>query len=159
MFGRSRAPREQSRPGLACGLRRAASGANGWSKEVSMSTLSDRIEHARSTPWKAAPNWYVTNGQAVVGPVNTNLLLRGIAQGRVERECYVAQHSWSNWREQKYIREIRSLRRWQFTQKLKPEVEPIKQAMRAPRFDDTALEDTRGGDELLRKALAVAVQC
>ncbi len=122
-----------------------------------MSTLSDRIEHARSTPWKAAPNWYVTNGQAVVGPVNTNLLLRGIAQGRVERECYVAQHSWSNWREQKYVREIRSLRRWQFSQKRQPEIEPVKAALRAPRFDGAVLEAVDRDEVLLGKALEMAV--
>ncbi|HKO92506.1 MAG TPA: hypothetical protein VJU61_15200, partial [Polyangiaceae bacterium] len=63
-----------------------------------MSNLSDRIAKARVT--SDASNWYVTNGSAVVGPVNTNLLLRGIAHGKVGRECFVAQHNWSNWREQ-----------------------------------------------------------
>ncbi len=124
-----------------------------------MSNLSDRIAQARVAPWKETPSWYVTNGKAVVGPVDTNLLLRGIVHGRVDRECHVAQYSWSNWREQNRIREIRSLRRWQFTQKLKPEVEPIKQAMRGPRFDDDALEDSKRGDELLSRALKMAVQC
>ena len=42
-----------------------------------MSNLSDRIERASVAPWKENPNWYVTNGKSVVGPVNTNLLLRG----------------------------------------------------------------------------------
>jgi hypothetical protein len=120
-----------------------------------MSSLSDRIS---SSPWKELPNWYVTNGSRVVGPVNTNLLLRGIAHGRVNRECHVAQHSWSNWREQNYIREIRSLRRWQFSQRQRPEIEPIKQAMRAPRFDDSALEGLGAGDALFTKALEMAVQ-
>ncbi len=122
-----------------------------------MSNLSDRIANARVAPWKELPNWYVTNGNAVVGPVNTNLLLRGITFGRVDRECYVAQHSWSNWREQKYIREIRSLRRWQHSQKQSPEIEPIKQAMRAPRFDGSALEGIDCGDAILTRALEMAI--
>jgi hypothetical protein len=123
-----------------------------------MTSLSESIERARTAPWRELANWYVTNGEAVVGPVNTSLLLRGIAQGRVERECYVAQHSWSNWREQNYIREIRSLRRWQFSQKKQPDIEPIKAALRAPRFDGTPLETVEHDDTLLGKALELAVR-
>jgi hypothetical protein len=123
-----------------------------------MSNLSDRIAKVRVAPWKELPNWYVTNGKAVVGPVNTNLLLRGIAHGRVDGDCVVAQYNWSNWREQKQVREIRSLRRWQYSQKQSPEIEPIKQAMRAPRFDGSALEAVDGGDAVLTKALEMAIQ-
>lgn len=124
-----------------------------------MTNLSESIERAaKSAPWKELANWYVTNGQAIVGPVNTNLLLRGIAHGKVERECYVAQHSWSNWREQNYVREIRSLRRWQFSQKMQPGIEPIRAAMRAPRFDGSALEAVDRDETLLGKALELAVR-
>jgi hypothetical protein len=112
----------------------------------------------RIAPWRQLPNWYVTNGQAVVGPVNTNLLLRGISVGKVDRECYVAQYSWSNWREQNYIREIRSLRRWQHSQKTVPGIEPIKQALRAPRFDGSALERVACEDRVLSRALELAMQ-
>lgn len=127
-----------------------------------MSNLSARIEKARTptwreTPWKETPNWYVTNGNAIVGPVNTNLLLRGISFGKVHDECFIAQYSWSNWREQKYIREVRSLRRWQHSQKFSPEIEPIKQAMRAPRFDGSILEAIERGDAVLTKALELAI--
>jgi len=122
-----------------------------------MSTLSDRIVSAQVAPWKELPNWYVTNGTAVVGPVNTNLLLRGVAHERVHGECYVAQHSWSNWREQKHIREIRSLRRWQHSKKHQPDIEPVKQAMRAPRFDGSPLE-LIAGDVLFTRALEMAIQ-
>jgi hypothetical protein len=90
--------------------------------------------------------------------VDTNLLLRGISVGKVERECYVAQYSWSNWREQNFIREIRSLRRWQHSQKLVPGIEPIKQAMRTLRFDGTPLERTASEDSVLGRALELAMQ-
>ena len=123
-----------------------------------MSQLSQRNDTPRVAPWRELPNWYVTNGKAVVGPVNTNLLLRGISFGRVDRECYVAQHSWSNWREQNYVREIRSLRRWQHSQKMVPGIEPIKQAMRAPRFDGSPLERVEGEDSVLSRALELAMQ-
>lgn len=123
-----------------------------------MTQLSLRHDTPSATPWRELPNWYVTNGSAVVGPVNTSLLLRGISVGKVDRECYVAQYSWSNWREQNYIREIRSLRRWQHSQKLVPGIEPIKQAMRAPCFDAAALERIRCEDSVLSRALELAVQ-
>lgn len=122
-----------------------------------MSNLSERIATACRAPWKEAPNWYVTDGRAVVGPVHTQLLLRGVAHGRVHRECYVAQHSWSNWREQNCIREIRSLRRWQFSKTRQPGIEPVKQAMRAPRLDPSALESIQHDDALLCRALELAV--
>jgi hypothetical protein len=122
-----------------------------------MSQLSDRTDSARATPWRELPNWYVTNGSAVIGPVNTNLLLRGISFGRVTRECYIAQHSWSSWREQNHIREIRSLRRWQHSQKVVPGIEPIKQAMRQPRLDASALERVAEEDRVLSRALELAI--
>jgi hypothetical protein len=125
------------------------------SKEQS---LSDRIAASRVSPWRELPNWYVTNGTAVVGPVNTNLLLRGVADGRVSRDCYVAQYSWSGWREQNRIREIRALRRWQFSQRVVPDIEPVKRAMRAPRFDGSVLDSERSGRKLLSRALELAVR-
>jgi hypothetical protein len=121
-----------------------------------MSNLADRIANAQVTP--EATNWYVTNGNAVVGPVNTSLLLRGIAHGRVSRECFVAQYSWSNWRQQNHIREIRSLRRWQFSQRQDPQIEPVQQALRAPGIDRSQLSGIDRGEKLLEKALQVAVQ-
>jgi hypothetical protein len=127
-------------------------------KDQPMTQPSLLHDTPRITPWRELPNWYVTNGRAVVGPVNTNLLLRGISVGKVDRECYVAQYSWSNWREQNNIREIRSLRRWQHSQKRVPGIEPIKQALRAPRFDGSALERIAGEDSVLSRALELAMQ-
>jgi len=123
-----------------------------------MSNLSDRIAKAHDAPGAEANNWYVTNGNAVVGPVNTSLLLRGIAHGRVSRECFVAQHSWSNWRQQNHVREIRSLRRWQYSQRQNPQIEPVAQALRGRSFDQGMLAGFERGEKLLEKALQVAVQ-
>lgn len=122
-----------------------------------MSQSSESVAASRSALWRELPNWYVTNGQKVVGPVDTQLLLRGINVGRVTRECYVAQHSWSNWREQNAVREIRSLRRWEHSQKFVPGIEPVRQALRAPRFDGSTLERAAGEDGVLARALELAI--
>jgi len=55
--------------------------------------------------------WYVTNGQSVVGPVATELLLRGIASSRIPNDCMVAQPSWGTWRPIHQIREVARLGR------------------------------------------------
>jgi len=52
--------------------------------------------------------WYVSDGDSVVGPVSLDLLLRGVAHGRVSPDCMVRQPSWSKWR---YVTELRELRR------------------------------------------------
>lgn len=103
------------------------------------------------------PSWYVTNGEKVVGPVNTGLLLRGLASGKVKRECAVARHSWSNWRPQNQIREIRALRRWQFSQRQNPRIQPVDRALRSPRIDAKRLADSKSSDHLLGQALQLAI--
>ena len=40
-----------------------------------MSSSSETVSPHRGAPWRELPNWYVTNGQKVVGPVDTQLLL------------------------------------------------------------------------------------
>ena len=50
--------------------------------------------------------WYVTDGQGVVGPVDTDLLLRGITSSRIPHNCLVTQPSWSRWRHLHEIREV-----------------------------------------------------
>ena len=50
--------------------------------------------------------WYVTDGTGVVGPVDTDLLLRGIASARIPQSCLVTQASWTSWRHLHEIREV-----------------------------------------------------
>src|SRR5437868_3331012 len=57
--------------------------------------------------------WYVTNSEIVVGPVDTNLLMRGVAAGRVPDDCMVWRHPWPFWRSLSAVREVRALRRMQ----------------------------------------------
>lgn len=107
--------------------------------------------------WKERPNWYVTNGDNVVGPVNTSLLLRGVFHGRVREECYIAQHAWSNWREQTEVREIAALNRCREETDETVQADPIRQALRAPRVDTEALDLIADGEALVRQALKLAV--
>jgi hypothetical protein len=55
-------------------------------------------------------DWYVTNGEIVVGPVGTNLLLRGVAAGKVPDDCKLWRHPWPFWRSLASVREVRALR-------------------------------------------------
>ncbi len=58
-----------------------------------------------------APRWLVTNGDTTVGPVHTELLLRGYVGGRIPLNCRVRDVSWGSWRPLERIREIGSLNR------------------------------------------------
>jgi len=55
--------------------------------------------------------WYVTNGQDVVGPVGIGLVLRGIAHGKIPDDCFVRQAAWTSWRPLDRVREIAALKR------------------------------------------------
>ena len=59
----------------------------------------------------SAPEWFVCNGGVTVGPVRTDLLLRGIIHGRVPSSAWVRQTGWENWRELGKIREVSALTR------------------------------------------------
>ncbi|MEI9941801.1 MAG: hypothetical protein WDO69_31695 [Pseudomonadota bacterium] len=59
----------------------------------------------------SAPEWLVCNGGVTVGPVRTDLLLRGVIHGRVPSTAWVRQTGWQNWRELGKIREVSALAR------------------------------------------------
>lgn len=56
-------------------------------------------------------NWYVKNGDAVVGPVGIELLVKGVARGKIAEDCQVRQEDWTTWRELDGVRELAALRR------------------------------------------------
>lgn len=58
-----------------------------------------------------AAEWLVCNGGVTVGPVRTDLLLRGVIHGRVPSSAWVRQTGWENWRELSRIREASALSR------------------------------------------------
>jgi hypothetical protein len=78
-----------------------------------MSTLLSTPSPVLQKPRTPPPLWFVTNGDVTVGPVTTNLLLRGVVQERVPRDCLVRERKWAAWRELDRIREIAAIRRAQ----------------------------------------------
>ena len=56
--------------------------------------LSDVVDVAR----RAADRWYVTIGEAAVGPVNLDLLARGVEAGKVPLGAFVRHEQWKVWR-------------------------------------------------------------
>jgi hypothetical protein len=90
-------------------------------------------------PSKPPPLWFVSNGDVVVGPVTTNLLLRGVAADRVPNDCIVRERTWNAWRELASIREVAALRR---TQRLHGSVQIEKTSWKPP---------TRRNAELLQR--------
>jgi hypothetical protein len=47
---------------------------------------------------KLSDRWYVSNGAAAVGPVNLDLLARGVQAGKVPLESFVRNEAWNVWR-------------------------------------------------------------
>lgn len=56
--------------------------------------LADVVDVAR----RAADRWYVTTGNTAVGPVNLDLLARGVEAGKVPVEAFVRHEGWKVWR-------------------------------------------------------------
>ncbi len=52
------------------------------------------------------PSWLVTDGQRVVGPVPTDLVLRGLLHRRVPSDALVKQPAWREWRRLREVREF-----------------------------------------------------
>jgi hypothetical protein len=80
----------------------------------SMQTAPITAPHAAgNTAKKPPPLWFVTNGVVTVGPVTTNLLVRGVLHEHVPSDCMVRERSWTSFRNVERIREISALRREQ----------------------------------------------
>jgi hypothetical protein len=55
------------------------------------------------------PLWFVTNGETTVGPVRSELLVRGVRYGRVPSDCQIRELRWRSFRSLDQIRELRAL--------------------------------------------------
>src|SRR5262249_61584596 len=56
--------------------------------------LADVVDVAR----QAEDRWYVTIGHAAVGPVNLDLIARGVEAGKVPLGAFVRHEQWTVWR-------------------------------------------------------------
>jgi len=93
-----------------------------------------------------SPRWLITNGDTTVGPVHTELLLRGYLGGRIPLHCQVREVRWGSWRPLDGIREIGSLKR-----RLERDSAPLNLRDAVQR-----LPVTRDTGELLTAALQLA---
>jgi hypothetical protein len=73
--------------------------------------LASTLDSGLSSDTSPSPRWLVTNGDTTVGPVHTELLLRGYMGGRIPEHCRVREVRWGSWRPLEGIREIGSLKR------------------------------------------------
>jgi len=64
--------------------------------------LADVLDVARTS----TDRWYVTNGATAVGPVNLDLLARGVEAGKVPVSSFVRHEAWKVWRPLCEIAEI-----------------------------------------------------
>ncbi|APR82391.1 Hypothetical protein A7982_07740 [Minicystis rosea] len=60
----------------------------------SVKMLADVVDVAR----RSADRWYVTTGHTAVGPVNLDLIARGVEAGKVPIEAFVRHEGWKVWR-------------------------------------------------------------
>jgi len=60
----------------------------------SVKMLADVVNVAR----RSADRWYVTIGNTAVGPVNLDLIARGVEAGKVPLEAFVRHEAWKVWR-------------------------------------------------------------
>ena len=102
---------------------------------------------ARRKP-QPPPLWFVTNGELTVGPVRTDLLLRGVREGRVPDDCLVREFHWQGFRPLDQIREVRALR----------EQGRITDAKDPSTEIETALARATDPGEVLLFALSLAVR-
>src|SRR5690348_17342135 len=64
------------------------------------------VLHAKTNPTAL---WVVSNGEVTIGPVRTELLLRGIQHGRVPLDCQVRAAGSDEWRPLDALREVAAL--------------------------------------------------
>ncbi len=63
-----------------------------------------------SEPGTKDAGWLVSNGEQTVGPVTTQLLLRGLEHGRIDDDCVIRRSHWRTWRRLDEVREINAWR-------------------------------------------------
>jgi GYF domain 2 len=56
------------------------------------------LPHVLDVARAGSDRWYVTNGATSVGPINLDLLARGVEAGKVPVESFVRHEAWKVWR-------------------------------------------------------------
>lgn len=93
------------------------------------------------------PRWLVSNGGTVVGPVSTDLLLRGLEAGKVPTDCWIRDKDWNSWRQAHQIREVRGWCRQKFS---------LESSDESEKFQDRSIELASDLEEVVVFALEAA---
>jgi hypothetical protein len=99
--------------------------------------------------FEIAPTWLVSDGDLTIGPVDTDLLVRGFLSGKIPGDCRVRTSQDVAWRSLDQVREIRAAQRG-WASAVLPEAERI---LRGPREMVRWLADASDGGEALVMAL------
>lgn len=108
-----------------------------------------------------ATEWYVTNGERVVGPMPTTQLVRSVAIGQIGESCHGWHPGLGGWRPLDSLREIRALERarstrgdgWVPSEAWQPGGGPEAAALRASLW----MEDAADESEVVALALQAIV--
>src|SRR5215217_3742832 len=82
---------------------------------------------------ESAPSdrWFVTNGVAAVGPVTFELVLRGVAFGRISLGSFIRHESWQVWRKLDEMESLSALHRNQTVTELATASAGVEQRARS----------------------------
>ncbi len=94
--------------------------------------------------------WYVTNGERVVGPLDTGRLIQAVALGQIGKSCALWHEGLSAWRPLETIREVRAVGRakeargddWVPSETWRPGGGPEVAALRATLWMDDAADES-----------------
>src|SRR6478609_1555567 len=64
------------------------------------------LPHVLDVARAGSDRWYVTDGATAVGPVNLDLLARGVEAGKVPVESFVRHEAWKVWRPLRELADI-----------------------------------------------------
>jgi hypothetical protein len=111
----------------------------------SVKMLADVVDVAR----RSADRWYVSTGHAAVGPVNLDLIARGVQAGKVPLGAFVRHEAWKVWRPLTELAEITP------TEAERASTDDITELARPSTPDDFSPADAVEGASDKREALAL----
>ncbi|MFT3766837.1 MAG: GYF domain-containing protein [Minicystis sp.] len=98
---------------------------------------------------RSADRWYVTTGHKAIGPVNLDLIARGVEAGKVPLEAFVRHEGWKVWRPLAELAEIID------DEGARPSTDDISELGRPSTPDDFLPADAIDGAGDRREAMAL----
>jgi hypothetical protein len=106
---------------------------------------------------KNSDRWYVTNGTTAVGPVDLDLLARGIEAGKVPLTSFVRNERWTVWRQLSELMPrggaLDPKRTLRSAAAMVPSTDDVASSSRPARADEKRADDVFAGASDVREAL------